>query len=175
MGCGVSKFDIGEEVADSPCHQLSTVLRWNDRAVVDNSLLSKPLHEGGEGEEHAKGDIQHKSFKKVNSEDKGGIQRERVEQDEEATCDKEESDEDGHDRDDSIEYPRSLSFRVYCIPSLSDDDNSEGHSNAGQIKDKQQCYVQNDKKGSRNRLRRRGRMGKGIKTGSAKVKSILRV
>ncbi|XWS40549.1 hypothetical protein CRYUN_Cryun17cG0004900 [Craigia yunnanensis] len=140
MGCGVSKFDIAEEGAASPCHQLSPVHRRNGRAVVDSSLLSKPLPEGGEKEEHAKGDIQHKNIKKVNSEEKGGIQRERVEKDQEA-CE-----EDGHDRDDSIEYPRSLSFRIYCIPSLSDDDNSEGPSNAGQIKDKQQGDVQNNKK-----------------------------
>ncbi|XWS30543.1 hypothetical protein CRYUN_Cryun24cG0126800 [Craigia yunnanensis] len=104
MGCGVSKFKIAESGAASPCQQLSPVHRRNDRVVVDSSLLSKPLPEGGEGEEHAKGDIQHKHIKKVNSEENGGIQSERVEKDQEA-CDKEESEEDGHDGDDTIEYP----------------------------------------------------------------------
>ncbi|XVF13865.1 hypothetical protein REPUB_Repub09cG0005900 [Reevesia pubescens] len=175
MGCRVSKFEyIAEEGAASlPCHQLSHIVhRRNDRAVVDSSLLSKLLPEVGcKGEEHAKGDhVQHVNIKKVNSEEKGGIiQRERVQKDQEA-CDK----EGNYDRDDSIENPRSLSFSVYCILSLSDDDNNEGDSNAGKIKDKQQEDVQNNM-GSSNRLKRRGRVGKVIKTGSAKLKSILRV
>ncbi|XVE67648.1 hypothetical protein DITRI_Ditri09bG0004800 [Diplodiscus trichospermus] len=151
MGCGVSKFDIAEKGgAVSPAgHQLSPVGRRNGRVVVDSSVLSKPLPtEGGEREEHAKGDVlQHKNdIKKVNYEEKEGIQRQGFEKDEEA-CDKEEGNEGGHDRDDRvIENPKSLSFSVYCVQSLSENDNTEGHSNAGQIKDKQPGDVQNDKK-----------------------------
>ncbi|XP_022750447.1 uncharacterized protein LOC111299498 [Durio zibethinus] len=172
MGCGISKFDIQEEGEASPYPQVSLVHRRNDRAVVDSSLLSKPLPEGGRGEEHAKGVIQHMKIKEVKSEEKGGIQRERVEKEE--ACDKEDSNEDEDDRDDSNSYLRSPSFRVYCILPLSDDENSEGDSNPGKRRDKQQGQVKDDK-GSSARWGKRGRIGKGIKTGSARVKSILRV
>ncbi|XWS43969.1 hypothetical protein CRYUN_Cryun15aG0004600 [Craigia yunnanensis] len=170
MGCGISKFDTAKEREASPYNQLSPFHRRNDCAVVDSSLLSKPLPEDGRGEEYAKGDIQHMNIKKVNSEEKGGIQRERVEKEE--ACDKEDSEEDGDDRDDSISYLRSPSFREYCVPSQSDDENSEGDSNPGKIKDKQQGDVKNDKKGSSTRWGKKGRIGKGMKTGSGKVKSL---
>ena len=124
MGCGISKFDIAEGGEASPYNQLSFVHRRNDRVAADSCLLPKPLPEGGRGEEHAKGDIQHMNIKKVNSEEKGGIQRERVEKEE--ACDKEDSEEDGDNGDVSISYLRSPSFREYCIPSQSDDEISEG-------------------------------------------------
>ncbi|XWS32600.1 hypothetical protein CRYUN_Cryun22dG0003700 [Craigia yunnanensis] len=144
MGCGISKFDIAEGGEASPYNQLSFVHRRNNRAVVDSSLISKLLPEGGRGEEHAKGDIQHMNIKKVNSAEKGGIQMERVQKEE--ACDKEDSEDDEDDRDDSMSQHGSPSFRVYCISSQSDDENSEGDSNPGKIKDKQEGEVKNGKK-----------------------------
>ncbi|XP_021298000.1 uncharacterized protein LOC110426974 isoform X2 [Herrania umbratica] len=170
MGCGVSKFDIADdgEAASSQTRRFRPVHPRNDRAVVDSSLFCKPLPEGGKEGEHAVGEIQEINVKKENSAAKGGIQMEKVKKEE--ACDKEDCKED-----DCGFYPRSPSFREYCILSESDGDNSEGDSAAGKLKDKRQRNVRNSNKGSRTRLGKRERIGKGIRTGSAKVKRILRV
>lgn len=108
MGCGVSKFDHAAG-GGGGWRELSTVHKKSDAAVVDNILLSKSLPEGGEGEGQAKGRGMHR---KTNSDEKGGMQRGRLQ---------------SSNTDESLEdegyIPQSLSFRVYCISSLEDDNN----------------------------------------------------
>ncbi|KAK8356719.1 hypothetical protein V6Z12_A05G372900 [Gossypium hirsutum] len=64
-------------------------------------------------------------------------------------------------KDESLEddgyIPQSLSFRVYCISSLEDDNNQE------KMTDKQEGHGESNK-GSSTRVRRRAKIGKGIKT-----------
>lgn len=107
MGCGVSKFD--HAAGGGGWRQLSIVHKKSDAAVVDNILLSKSLPEGREGEAHAKGRGMHK---KANSDEKGGMQRGRL-----------QSSNKGESLEDDGYIPQSLSFRVYCISSLEDDNN----------------------------------------------------
>ncbi|KAK6256227.1 hypothetical protein QQP08_014481 [Theobroma cacao] len=147
MGCGVSKFDIADDgaAASSKTRRFRPVHPRNDRAVVDSSLFCKPLPEGGKEGEHAEGEIQEINVKKVNSAGKGGIQMEKVKK--EVACDKEDSEDD-----DCSFYPRSPSFREYCILSQSDDDNSEGDSTAGKLKDKRQSNVRKSNKHQQARL-----------------------
>ncbi|KAH1038898.1 hypothetical protein J1N35_040641 [Gossypium stocksii] len=146
MGCGVSKFD--HAAGGGGWRQLSIVHKKSDAAVVDNILLSKSLPEGREGEGHAKGRGMHK---KVNSDEKGGMQRGRLQ-----SSNKDESlEDDGY-------IPQSLSFRVYCISSL-EDDNNQGDGNAEKMMDKQEGDGESNK-GSSTRVRRRAKIGKGIKT-----------
>ncbi|XVF57723.1 hypothetical protein PTKIN_Ptkin07bG0005400 [Pterospermum kingtungense] len=114
MGCGISKLDFGAEGKPSPDRRLSSVdHRRNESAVVDSSLL--PEAEGGSRrEEHAKGDV-------IQHDEKG-----RVAKEEEEASDMDDGEEDEDDVRDISSYPRSPSFRVYCAPSLSDDENKEG-------------------------------------------------
>lgn len=112
MGCGISKFNLGEEgKATSPPeqHRLSPVHPRNECAVVDGSLLPKPLAlpEGGRRrEEHAK----------VNNSDENGV---RVAME---SSDSEEED----DGDNNRSYLLSPSFRVYCSRPLIHDENNQG-------------------------------------------------
>ncbi|KAG4125153.1 hypothetical protein ERO13_D10G081400v2 [Gossypium hirsutum] len=142
MGCGISRFEIIKEGDASQLYtQLSLVHRPNDRAITHSRLVSKKTLPN-KREEHAKGEGIHN--KKVNPKEKGIKQREK----EEAFVDKQGFEDDVCDRNDDISYTRSPSFRVYCIPSQSDDGNNEFDHNLEEIKDDQQVHVENDKKRS---------------------------
>ncbi|MBA0872934.1 hypothetical protein Goshw_023691 [Gossypium schwendimanii] len=121
MGCGVSKFD--HAAGGGGWRQLSIVHKKSDAAVVDNILLSKSLPEGREGEGHATGRGMHK---KANSDEKGGMQRGRL-----------QSSNKGESLEDDGYIPQSLSFRVYCISSL-EDDNNQVDGNAEKMTDKEE-------------------------------------
>ncbi|KAL1104740.1 hypothetical protein V6Z11_D04G086500 [Gossypium hirsutum] len=68
----------------------------------------------------------------------------------------------GESLEDDGYIPQSLSFRVYCISSL-EDDNNQGDGNAEKMTDKQEGDGESNK-GSSNPVRRRAKIGKGIKT-----------
>lgn len=149
MGCGISKFENinAEEGTASPCYLLSPIHPRTDRAVADSSLFSKPLMSAED--QHAKGyDIQHnKNMKKVNSE------RDQQASDKEGNT---EDEEEGNDRGRGIEYPRSLSFRIYIskadveVEPIYDQQHlcPTGHTNSEHIKDEQQgeSDIENSKK-----------------------------
>lgn len=140
MGCGISRFDITKKGDASQFYtRLTLVHRPNDRAIAHTRLVfKKPLP--SKGEEHAKGEgIRNK---KVNPEEKGIKQREK----EVACVDIQGFEDDVFDRDDDISYTQSPSFRVYCIPSQSDDGDSECDRDLEETKDNQEVHVENDNK-----------------------------
>ncbi|MBA0628167.1 hypothetical protein Godav_022934 [Gossypium davidsonii] len=146
MGCGISRFEIIKEGDASQLYtQLSLIHRPNDRAITHSRLVSKKTLPN-KREEHAKGEGTHN--KKVNPKENGIKQREK----EEAFVDKQGFKDDVYDRNDDISYTRSPSFRVYCIPSQSDDGNNEFDHNLEEIKDDQQVHVENDKKISQRKV-----------------------
>ncbi|MBA0724545.1 hypothetical protein Golax_021230 [Gossypium laxum] len=146
MGCGISRFEIIKEGDASQLYtQLSLVHRPNNGAITHSHLVSKKTLPN-KREEHAKGEGIHN--RKVNPEEKGIKQREK----EEAFVDKQVFEDDVYDRNDDMSYTRSPSFRVYCIPSQSDDGNNEFDRNLEEIKDDQQVHVENDKKISQRKV-----------------------
>ncbi|OMO99410.1 hypothetical protein COLO4_13317 [Corchorus olitorius] len=153
MGCGVSKFETVDQQG-SPHKYRRVVQPRNDCNAA--GYCPMPQRSGGAkgggrggGGEHAKLDLNAK--KKVNS---GGNGDNREDEGQDCKENNIGGHDDKDDRDDSIACPGSPSFRDYCISSPSDDDNSddhnsEGDSNAGElIKEKQeeQCLPSKKKK-----------------------------